>query len=56
MGNDNKGGGTDRRDFLNGAAIAIGASLPDGRAYTDAAIDQGWRAINEIAAILATAK
>jgi spermidine dehydrogenase len=36
--------------------IAIANSDSDGRAYTNAAIDQGWRAVNEIAAVLAAAK
>ncbi len=42
-----------RRPF---GRIAIANSDSDGRAYTDAAIDQGWRAVNEVAAILAAAK
>jgi len=42
-----------RRPF---GRIAIANSDSDGRAYTNAAIDQGWRAVNEVAAILAAAK
>jgi spermidine dehydrogenase len=36
--------------------IAIANSDSDGRAYTNVAIDQGWRAVNEIASVLAAAR
>jgi hypothetical protein len=43
-----------RRDFLNGVSVAVGASLvvPGSilGAYTNEAIDQGWRAVSEIVA------
>ena len=42
-----------RRPF---GRIAIANSDSDGRAYTNAAIDQGWRAVNDVAAILAAAR
>jgi spermidine dehydrogenase len=32
--------------------IAIANSDSEGRAYTNAAIDQGWRAVNELTSVL----
>jgi len=37
-----------RRDFLNGVALAVANADAAAYAYTDAAIDQAWRAVREI--------
>jgi len=41
-----------RRDFLNGIALVVEASvgpqLAGAYAYTDGAIDQAWRAVQEL--------